>query len=124
MRRTAIALLMATVFAAAAAPSAGGAPKRLVSHPSILGDAVAPDGLEVYGLIFTDHRKCLRARKVKIFARNGPSDEKLIDTARSSKSGGWGAVGDFTGFFSIKARLVPKQVGHDTCTGGRTIKVI
>lgn len=124
MRRAAIALLVAAAFAVAATPSVGGAPKRLVSQPAIFGDSMVPGGLAVYGGIFTDHKKCLRGRKVKIFARNGPSDEKLVDTTRSSKNGGWGGLGDFTGYFSIKARLVRKQVGHDTCTGGRTIKVI
>jgi hypothetical protein len=90
--------------------------------PCLLKSAQRGSTTDVFvaGVVGSENDKCVAGRKVKVFAvsdlpekRGGSGTKTLVDVATTSKGGGWGARGDFTGAEGVQAKVTKKNIGSN-----------
>jgi hypothetical protein len=117
MRKLALRTLLAALplAALAATPATAGGPVEttILQHSSCGIDH--PDDLCVYyGFVDSDNQKCISGRKVKIYRyvdTGGSPELELIDTAKTSRHGGFAGVGLPSDVSAAKAKALKRIVG-------------
>jgi hypothetical protein len=68
------------------------------------------------GVIDSESEKCIKGRKVKMFAFiNGGTETKLVDTGTTSENGAFGGLGRSSDVSAAKFKVVKSTVGNLTC---------
>ena len=86
-----------------------------------------PGDSVLFGVLDSSKGKCRSGRSMRLLVRRVPGKGggfELADTARSSRSGGWGFRADLFGVINARIRVSEKKLGHGkgTCAAAtRTI---
>ena len=69
------------------------------------------------GQIDSAKEKCIRGRKVKMFRLLMSGKPQLVDTDKTTRNGNFVGLGLSSEVSAAKFKVLPKQIGDDTCQG-------